>query len=139
MRDVRPLVCLCALAATVAVAGEAALSPVRATMTTSSTKPVADTPWRYTIVVENRAGEPLAAKVRLQVLRGDEVVRCWNKTALKVCSGANAGTWIPFTGKRTGIIVWPAEAAGLKLTFRAIVVTGSRSLRLRAPVRVRLP
>lgn len=139
LRDVRLLVCLCVLAATVAVAGEAATSPVRATLTTSSTKPVADTPWRYTIVVENRAGEPLVAKVRLQVLRGNVVVRCWHGTALKACSGANAGTWIPFKGKRTGIVVWPAASAGMTLTFRAIVVAGSRSLRLRAPIRVRLP
>lgn len=139
MGDVRLLMALCTLALTVAAAVPAATSPVRATLTTSSTKPVADTPWRYTIVVENRAGEPLAAKARLQVLRGNVVVRCWNGTALKACSDASAATWIPFEGKRTGIIVWPAAWAGTKLTFRAIVVAGSRSLRLRAPIRVRLP
>jgi hypothetical protein len=139
MRDMRLLVVLCALAATIAAAAEAVTEPVRATMSTSSTKPFADTPWRYTIVVKSRAGQPLAAKVRLQVLLRGAVVSCWKRAALRACSGANAGTWISFKGKRTGIIRWPARTAGEKLTFQAIVVTGTRSLRLQAPVIVRLP
>jgi hypothetical protein len=139
MREVRLFVALCALAVAVAAGSEAALNPVRATMTTSSTKPLADTPWRYTIIVKSRAGEPLAAKVRLQILLGNVVVGCWKRTEMTACSGAQAGTWIFFKGKRTGIITWPEQSAGVKLTFQAVVVTRSRSLRLRAPVRVRLP
>jgi hypothetical protein len=139
MTDVRLLVVLCALAATVAAAAGAATDPVRATMSTSSTQPLAETPWRYTIVVKSRAGSPLAAKVRLQILVGNVVVSCWKRTAMRACSGASAGTWISFTGKRTGVIRWPAGAAGVKRTFQAIVVTGTRSLRLRAPLTVRLP
>jgi hypothetical protein len=52
------------------------------------------------------------------------------------CSGARAGTWIPFKGKRVATIVWPALSVVGKLTFRAIVVTGTRTLRLMAPVTV---
>lgn len=138
MRDVRLLVVLCALTVTTAVSA-AAPSPVRATMSTSSTKPLAEAPWRYTVVVKDRTGKALAAKMRLQVLSGSTIVRCWKRTRLVVCSNAGAGTWIAFTGKRTGVIRWPAQSAGEKLTFQAIVVTGTRSLRLRAPVTVQLP
>jgi len=139
MREMRLLVTLCAVALTVAAASSAALNPVRATMATSSTKPLVDTPWRYTVVVKNRAGRPLAAKMRLQILLGTTVVGCWKGTAMTACSGANAGTWISFKGRRTGVLTWPAQSAGVTLTFQAIVVAGTRSLRLRAPVTVQLP
>jgi hypothetical protein len=117
----------------------AGMNPVRASMTTSSTKPVVDTPWRYTIVVNDRAGKPLAAKARLQILVGTLVVGCWKQAAIVQCSGATAGTWIPFRGKRTGVITWPAQSAGVKLTFQATVVAAGSSLKLRAPVTVHLP
>jgi hypothetical protein len=107
-------------------------------MSTSSRKPLVDTPWRYTITVNDQAGRPVAAKARLQVLLGTHVVRCWKSTAMVPCSGAKAGTWIAFKGKRTATIIWPARAAGMKLTFQAIVVAGIRTLRLRAPLTVRL-
>jgi hypothetical protein len=136
---VRRLVVLGVLTLTVAAAAEAVSDPVRATMATSSKTPLVDTPWRYTIVVKNREGRPLPAKARLQILLGKVVVGCWKHTAMVACTGANAGTWIPFKGKRTGVLRWPAQSAGVTLTFQAIVVSGSRSLRLRAPVTVQLP
>ena len=139
MTAMRPLLVLCAVALTAVAAAEAVAAPVRATMTTSSTMPLAGTPWRYTIVVQSREGKPLAARARLQILLGDVVVGCWKRTAMVACSGANAGTWIAFEGRRTGVLEWPAQSVGVKLTFQATVVTGTRSLRLRAPVTVRLP
>jgi hypothetical protein len=138
MRSMR-LIAFALVATLAAAAAAAAANPVRVTMVTSSTRPVVDTPWRYTIVVKNRAGRPLAARVRLQILLGTLVVGCWKKTAIVPCSGARSGTWISFKGKRTGVIRWPAQSAGVKLTFQATVVAGSRSLRLRAPVSVQLP
>jgi hypothetical protein len=123
---------------TLALASSAAASadPVTATMTTSSTTPIVGEPWRYSITVQDRAGRPVAGKVRLQVLLGARVVGCWKSTALRSCSGAGAGTWIPFKGKRAATIVWPRLPNAGKLTFRAIVVAGTRTLRLRAPVTV---
>jgi len=138
MREMRPFLVMCAVALTL-VTSAAAANPVRATMSTSSTTPLVDTPWRYTITVRNQAGKPLPAKVRLQILFGTLVVGCWKGTAMTQCAGANAGTWISFRGKRTGTITWPAQSAGIKLTFQAVVVAGGRSLRLRAPVTVQLP
>ena len=76
MRVVRLLVVLCALTLTTAVSA-AVPHPIRATMSTGSTTPIAETPWRYTVVVKDRAGKALAAKLRLQVLSGSTVVRCW--------------------------------------------------------------
>ena len=134
----RPLV-IVAFAALLTSTTAAATSPVRATMRTSSTQPLVDTPWRYTIVVRDRAGRPLAAKAKLQILLGTLVVGCWKATEIVQCSGANAGTWIPFKGKRTGVLTWPAQSAGVKLTFQATVVAAGTSLKLRTPVTVRLP
>jgi hypothetical protein len=138
MREMRLLVVLVAVMLAVAASATAA-TPVRATMKTSSTKPLVDTPWRYTFTVQDRTGKPLAAKVRLHILLGKLVVGCWKRTAIVACSAATAGTWISFKGKRTGVIRWPAQSAGIKLTFRATVVAWERSLRLRAPVTVQVP
>lgn len=141
MRDMRLLfVCVVALVL-VASAGATnqPVNPVRATMSTTSTMPLAETPWRYTIVVQDRGGKPLRAKARLQILRGTLVVECWKGTAMAKCSGATSGTWIAFKGKRTGVLTWPARSAGSKRTFVATVVAGGRALKLRAPVTVKLP
>lgn len=129
----------CALMVTVA-ASPAAATPVRATMSTSSTKPLAGTPWRYTVVVRELAeGSFLAARMRLQLLAGKTVVGCWKRGRIRACSGANAGTWISFQGRRTGVIAWHARYAKLRLTFQAIVVANTPPLLLRAPVTVQLP
>jgi hypothetical protein len=133
----RLVLCL-SIAMLVVSASATAADPVRATMSTSSTTPVVDTPWRYTIDVSDRAEKPLPARVRLQALRGAVVVGCWKAAAMRACSAPTAGTWIVFKGTRTGTIRWSERSVG-KLTFLATVVTGTRSIRLRAPVTVRLP
>jgi hypothetical protein len=139
MKRMRLLVLAAIVALALTATAVAGINPVRASMTTTSTQPLVDTPWRYTIVVKDRAGKPLAAKARLQILVGTLVVGCWKQTAIVQCSGATAGTWIPFRGKRTGVITWPEQSAGAKLTFQATVVAAGRSLKLRAPVTVHLP
>jgi hypothetical protein len=129
------LACLCAL---LLAAAASAVEPVKATLQASSAQPLVGAPWRYTITVADHAGTPLAAKVKLQILSGRVVIGCWKATAKAMvrCSGARAGTWIPFKGKRAASIVWPELPVGGQLVFRAIVVTGTRTLRLRAPVTV---
>ena len=140
MTEMRLLLVVAATLLVVAsVSAATPTKPVRATMSTSSTTPLADTPWRYTIVVKDRAGKPLAAKARLQILLGTLVVGCWNGTAMVQCSGARSGMWISFRGKRRGVLTWPAQSAGVKLTFQATVVAAGRALKLRTPVRVKLP
>ncbi len=140
MKHVKLVVAGVAALVVAATAAAATTSnPVRATMSTTSRTPLVDTPWRYTIVVKDRAGKPLAAKARLQILLGTLVVGCWKGGAITQCSGATAGAWIAFKGKRTGVLTWPAQSAGVKLTFQATVVAAGRSLKLRAPVTVKLP
>jgi hypothetical protein len=116
-----------------------AANPVRATLKASSTEPVADTPWRYVITVQDRRERAVRAKARLQILLGNVVVGCWKRVAMAPCQGATAGTWISFTGRRAGTLTWPAQSVGVTLTFQVIVVADGRSLRLRVPVRVQAP
>lgn len=124
------------LAAAVPAASAGAAAPVRATLTASSPTPLVDEPWRYTVVVRDAKAKPIVAKMRLQILFGGLVVGCWKGGAMTQCTGATAGTWIKFKGKRTGVITWPAQSVGVKLTFQAVVVVGTRTLRLRVPVTV---
>ena len=139
MRDMRLVVLLMASALVFATTAAAA-GPIRATMWTSTTKPLVDTPWRYTIVVKDRTtGKPLAGMVKLQLLAGTAVVGCWKGKAMVQCFSAAEGTWIPFKGKRTGVLRFPAAAVGARLTFQATIVAAGRSLKLRAPVTVTAP
>ncbi len=126
-----PLLCLGTL---FLVASASAADPIRATLTTSTTQPLVGEPWRYTITVEDRSGRSLAARARLQILDGKRVVGCWKSRAMVRCSGARAGSWIPFKGKRSATIVWPAFLGTGRLEFRAVIVTGAQTLRLPATV-----
>ena len=124
------------LAALVLAASASAAAPVKATLNASSPTPLVDEPWRYTVVVRDGSGKPIVAKMRLQILFGGLVVGCWKGGAMTQCTGATAGAWIKFKGKRTGVITWPAQSVGVKLTFQAVVVVATRTLRLRVPVTV---
>lgn len=139
MDAMRLLTIACALVALAGVLASSAVAatPLRATMKTSSTRPLADAPWRYTIVVNDRRGRPVRAQARLQILLGTLVVGCWRSGAMRSCSGARSGTWLAFRGERTGVISWPARFAGDRLTFRATILSAGRLLRLAAPLTVR--
>ncbi len=119
------------------VTAAAGTNPVRATLATSTPKPVVDQPWRYTIRVQDQAGKPVRARMRLQLLLGTTtVVGCWKGSAMTQCQTASEGTWIAFKGKRTGVLTFPTQSVGVRLTFQAVVVAGGRTVRLRAPVTV---
>lgn len=128
------VLCVALLAATSAAAADV---PVRATLTTSSTRAFVGVPWDFTIAVQGLEDGPVDAKVKLQVLRGGHLVRCWTGFALVPCSTAGSSAWIRFRGSRRGAILWPSRLAGSRLTFRVLIATGTRSLRLNAPVSVR--
>jgi hypothetical protein len=124
------------LAAGMLVTGAPAATPVRLALTTSTPKPVVDTPWRWTVTVRTVAGRGLRAKMRLQILLGETVVGCWKGMAMVQCLGPREGTWISFRGKKSGTLRWPAQSLGVRLTFQAAVVVNERTHRLRAPVTV---
>lgn len=127
---------IAALALLLAVPATAA-APIRATLTTSSPTPVVDQPWRYTVTVRSASGVPLAAKVKLQLLLGQTVVGCWKAGAMVQCFSQAAGDWIAFKGKRTGVLRFPAQSVGVKLTFQATVKASGQVRRLRVAVTVK--
>lgn len=117
-------------------AAPASAGSVTATLITSTRAATVGEPWRYTITVRS-GGKPIAARMRLQVLLRERVVGCWKDGALVRCPARSLGDRIAFHGKRTDILRWRAGWAGARLTFRAIVGAGGRTLRLRAPLTVR--
>ena len=131
------LLALASLAALSLAASAGAADQVRATMTTSSIEPLVGEPWRYTITVKDSDGSPLAARVRLQVVRGDRVVGCRKRAAIVRCSGPRSGKWIAFKGRHTETILWPAFSVGVGLTFKATILSDTRTLLLGAPVKSR--
>lgn len=127
------LVALALLLAAPAVAA----APIKAKLMTSTPTPVVDQPWRWTVTVRSAAGKQLPAKMRLQILLGETVVGCWKGGAMVQCFSQTAEEWISFRGKRSGVLEWPAQSLGVKLTFQAVVKAARQTRKLRAPVTVR--
>ena len=113
-----------------------AAAPIKAKLSTSTATPVVDQPWRWTVTVRSAAGRPLPARTRLQILLGETVVGCWKGGAMVQCFSQTAGEWISFKGKRSGVLEWPAQSLGVKLTFQAVVKATRQTRKLRAPVTV---
>ena len=114
-----------------------AAAPIKAKLTTSTATPVVDQPWRYTVTVKSAAGVPLRARVKLQILLGQTVVGCFKGGAMVQCFGQAAGDWLWFRGKRTGVLQFPAQSLGVKLTFQAIVKAQQQTRKLHAPITVK--
>lgn len=112
-------------------------APIRATLTTSTATPSVDQPWRYTVTVRSAAGKPLAARMKLQLLLGTTVVGCWKGGEMAQCFSRSAGEWLAFRGKRSGVLRFPAQAVGVRLTFQATVKALDETKRLRTPVTVK--
>jgi hypothetical protein len=87
--------------------------------------------------VRSAAGTPLAARTRLQLLVGTTVVGCWKGGEMAQCLDGSKGDWISFRGRRSGVLRFPAESVGARLTFQAIVKASRQTRRLRAPVTVK--
>jgi hypothetical protein len=75
--------------------------------------------------------------MRLQLLLGPTVVGCWKGGAMVQCFSQTAGEWIAFRGKRSGVLVFPVESLGVRLTFQATVKVAKQTRKLRAPLTVR--
>jgi hypothetical protein len=135
MTRMRILIVACVLLVALAPIATAA-TPVRATLTTSTREPLVGAPWRYTITVRDAKGRSVPARARLQLLVGTLVVGCWKSGAMTECQGARSGSWLPFEGRRTGVLEFPPQSVGVTLVFQATIVAGGRVLRLRTPIRV---
>jgi len=126
-----------ALAFLVLATPAVAATPIQAKLTTSTPTPVVDQPWRFTVTLKSATGVPLAGRVKLQLLLGETVVGCWKGGAMVQCFSQTAGDWISFKGKRSGVLRFPAQSLGVKLTFQAIVKAERQTRKLRAPVTVK--
>jgi hypothetical protein len=113
-----------------------AAAPIQAKLTTTGGTPTVDAPWRYTLTVRDARGRPLAARAKLQLLLGRTVVGCWKGGGMAQCFSPAAGDWIAFKGARSGVLRFPAQSVGVKLTFQATVKAAGQTRRLRAPVTV---
>jgi hypothetical protein len=129
----RAALLLIAVAALVVAPAKAAAA-IKLKLTTSSATPVVGQPWHYTVTVKRASGAPLRASVKLQLLLGETVVGCWKGGAMVQCFSNAAGDWIAFRGKRSGVLRFPAQSVGVKLTFQAIVKVQGQTRKLRAPV-----
>jgi hypothetical protein len=125
------------LAALVLAVPAEAAAPIKATLTTSTATPVVGQAWRYTVTARSAAGKPLAAKVKLQLLLGRTVVGCWEGGEMAQCFDPAAGDWIAFRGKRSGVLRFPGQSVGVRLTFQATVRAQGVLRKLRAPVTVK--
>lgn len=85
-------------------------------------RPVAGRPWPLVIRAYDAGGQPLAAEVRYQYLFGGAVVA--------------RRSHYRFRGTFHDRFTWPERAAGLPLTFRAVVTTPLGTRRLDYPVQV---
>jgi hypothetical protein len=135
MRTMRALGLL-ALALLVATTASAA-APIEARLTTSTPTPAVGQAWRYTVTVRSAAATPLAARMRLQLLVGTTVVGCWKGGEMAQCLDGSKGDWISFRGRRSGVLRFPAESVGARLTFQAVVQASRQTRRLRAAVTVK--
>jgi len=95
----------------------------RLTLAAPTHRPTVGAPWPITIRAYAPGGRPLRAEVRYQFLFGGNVVA--------------RRSHYRFRGRFHDTLRWPARAAGLPLTFRAVVTTplGRRNLDYRVRVR----
>lgn len=119
------------------VAAPVAAASAKTKLVTSGATTVVDQPWRYIVTVQSGTGVPVRARMKLQLLLGETVVGCWKGGAMVQCFGKTAGDWITFRGKRTGVLRFPAQSVGVKLTFQATIDVHGQTRKLRAPVTVR--
>jgi hypothetical protein len=124
------------LTAACLAAQASAATPVKATLTVTSTTPAVGAPWRWTVRT-TAAGKPAKATVKIQILLAGAVVGCWKGGKMRACTGASAGDPIASRGVLTKPIAWTQESRNVALTFQAVVRTGARTQKLHVALRVR--
>jgi hypothetical protein len=108
------------------------LTPFKATLTAPTHRPKVNARWSYSVSVVDSAGKPLRARLTAQVVDpfgGTHPVQVGTSTKNIVR--------LPFRGTFRDFVQWPPESRGFKLTFRATVTSGGRSVELTYWVRPR--
>jgi hypothetical protein len=129
---VRAVTAIAAAAAATALAGTAlgggAAAPVKVTLTAPGHSPKVERRWYYTVRA-TRGGRPAAGRISgyiVDPLAASTPVE-YGTTKRKIVNR-------PFAGAFRDFISWPAEARGIPLTLRIVVVAGGTRHVLRYPV-----
>ena len=96
--------------------------PVTATLTATSHTPTVNRPWPIRFLVTS-AGSPAEAHVAYEYLFAGAVVA--HRSSYK------------FKGSFSDTFIFPAQAVGYPLTFRAVITSGGRTINLDYPVQVK--
>jgi hypothetical protein len=94
---------------------------ITATMRVGTHNPRVNRPWPLSFSV-SRGGAPVKASVSYQYLFSGQVVA--------------RRSHYTFTGHFADVFLWPAEAVGYPLTFRAVIASGPSTINLDYPVQV---
>jgi hypothetical protein len=113
-------------APTVAPARTTAAVPFKATLTASGHRPVAQTPWRYTLRVTDLKGRPIKARAVFRIVFVQETPPPPRLIAR-----------VSFRGRARGLYHWPALLRGEPLQFHAVVTAKGATLTVRYAISVR--
>ena len=103
-----------------------ALVPFNATLRATTHRPVATRPWRYVVRVTNRAGRPIRAQARFQIVFSGQTPPPPRELGRRT-----------FRGTYEGIYRWLRAMRGAPLVFRATIVAQGATRRLAYWIRVR--
>lgn len=113
-------------APTVAPAQTTAAVPFKATLTASGHRPVALTPWRYTLRVTDLKGRPIKAQAVFRIVFVQETPPPPRLIAR-----------VSFRDRARGLYRWPTLLRGEPLQFQAVVTAKGATLTLRYTISVR--
>jgi hypothetical protein len=100
--------------------------PFKATLTASGHRPVALTPWRYTLRVSDLKGRPIRAQAVFRIVFVQETPPPPRLLAR-----------VTFRGRARGLYRWPTLLRAEPLEFRATVTAKGATLTLRYTISVR--
>jgi hypothetical protein len=117
IRSVRLWPAVIAIAVAVVAAASAATIPFRVQLTAPTHTPKANTVWRYSLRVTSLAGKPIAARITVEAIDPTGTAHPFTYANTK----KPLVRW-PIVGTFHDYATWPAEARGIPLTFRVIVL-----------------
>ncbi len=105
-------------------------APVEATfeakLVAPSHAPLVNKPWHIVVTVEDKAGKPLSATLRMNVLFAGRIV-----------GRVDEGKIYRINGRHEQDITWPPASIGYALTFQAVVKADGATRKLEWRVKVR--
>lgn len=100
--------------------------PFKASLTATGHRPVALTPWRYTLRVTDLKGQPIRARAVFRIVFIQETPPPPRLLAR-----------VSFRGRARGVYRWPILLRGAPLEFQVTVTAKGATLRLRYSISVR--